>query len=207
MECIKERELEFVKELKCLEHKKYIEKYFLFSAAPVLTGVKTAVLISFKNCCMEVWKEQMNQLENITGLVTKELYRSCETFSVLIYNKELLETRVNSPIVKEILKRHDYPADDLKNMLEHLSMRFTSCRFPHEIGVFLGYPPEDVCSFIEKSGKDYLCCRYWKVYHDEERALEIFRFIDSAKAKAVELLKQHIPLHRVAKMLATTEIA
>jgi len=40
MECIKERELEFVKELKCLEHKKYIEKYFLFSAAPVLTGGK-----------------------------------------------------------------------------------------------------------------------------------------------------------------------
>jgi len=80
----------------------------------------------------------MNQLENITGLFTKELYRSCETFSVLIYNKELLETRVNNPIVKEILKRHDYPTDDLKNMLEHLSMRFTSCRFPHEIGVFLG---------------------------------------------------------------------
>ena len=132
MECIKERELEFVKELKCLEHKKYIEKYFLFSAAPVLTGVKTAVLISFK----KVWKEQMNQLENITGLFTKELYRSCETFSVLIYNKELLETRVNNPIVKEILKRHDYPTDDLKNMLEHLSIRFTSCRFPHEIGVF-----------------------------------------------------------------------
>ena len=36
--------------------------------------------------------------------------------------------------------------------------------FPHEIGLLLGYPPEDVSGFIENGGKNFLCSGYWKVY-------------------------------------------
>lgn len=46
--------------------------------------------------------------------------------------------------------------------------------FPHEIGLFLGYPPEDVCGFIENRAGGYKCVGEWKVYGDADKAKEIF---------------------------------
>lgn len=36
--------------------------------------------------------------------------------------------------------------------------------FPHEIGLFLSYPPEDVRGFIEHKGHESKCEGCWKVY-------------------------------------------
>ncbi|HJG30205.1 MAG TPA: DUF3793 family protein [Collinsella ihuae] len=46
--------------------------------------------------------------------------------------------------------------------------------FPHEMGLFLGYPYEDVVGFIQHRGRDYLAVGMWKVYADLERALATF---------------------------------
>lgn len=46
--------------------------------------------------------------------------------------------------------------------------------FPHEIGLFLGYPLEDVQGFIENCGKNYRLCGCWKVYGDPQAALRCF---------------------------------
>ena len=42
--------------------------------------------------------------------------------------------------------------------------------FPHEIGVFLGYPLADVIGFIQNRGKNFTACGYWKVYTDPTAA-------------------------------------
>ena len=42
--------------------------------------------------------------------------------------------------------------------------------FPHEIGLFLGYPPEDVAGFVRHRGKGCKCVGCWKVYGDEAAA-------------------------------------
>lgn len=47
--------------------------------------------------------------------------------------------------------------------------------FPHEIGLFLSYPPEDVRGFIEHRGHESKCDGCWKVYGDAERATKTFR--------------------------------
>ena len=44
--------------------------------------------------------------------------------------------------------------------------------FPHEIGLFLDYPADDVLAFVEKGGAGCKLCGYWKVYGDEEKALD-----------------------------------
>ena len=49
-----------------------------------------------------------------------------------------------------------------------------NCEFPHEIGLFLGYPPEDVKGFIENHAKNYKFTGYWKVYGDEAEAKKLF---------------------------------
>ncbi len=46
--------------------------------------------------------------------------------------------------------------------------------FPHEIGLFLGYPPKDVCGFIENRAGGYKCVGEWKVYGDEDKAKKTF---------------------------------
>ena len=46
--------------------------------------------------------------------------------------------------------------------------------FPHEIGLFLSYPPEDVRGFVENHACNYKCAGLWKVYGDEHRAQRLF---------------------------------
>ena len=47
--------------------------------------------------------------------------------------------------------------------------------FPHEIGLFLGYPPADVEGFIKSPNEGFCEVGYWKVYSDAEKARSVFR--------------------------------
>jgi hypothetical protein len=47
--------------------------------------------------------------------------------------------------------------------------------FPHEIGLFLGYPPSDVDGFIRNPNEGFCEVGYWKVYSDVESARRAFR--------------------------------
>lgn len=49
--------------------------------------------------------------------------------------------------------------------------------FPHEIGLFLGYPAEDVKGFIENKAACSKCSGCWKVYGDEQAARILFKNI------------------------------
>ena len=46
--------------------------------------------------------------------------------------------------------------------------------FPHEVGLFLGYPLEDVKGFIANGGRNCTCCGCWKCYGDPEEARRRF---------------------------------
>ena len=46
--------------------------------------------------------------------------------------------------------------------------------FPHEIGIFLGYPLMDIYGFINNYGKNSLYTGYWKVYHNKKEAIKTF---------------------------------
>ena len=50
----------------------------------------------------------------------------------------------------------------------------SSAEFPHEVGLFLSYPPEDVKGFIENRAANAKCTGVWKVYGDERQALQTF---------------------------------
>ena len=48
--------------------------------------------------------------------------------------------------------------------------------FPHEVGLFLGYPPEDVEGFIENKARSCKLTGYRKVYSDEEKAKNFAKY-------------------------------
>ena len=60
--------------------------------------------------------------------------------------------------------------------------------FPHEMGLLLGYPVEDVEGFIEHKGKNYLYSGYWKVYEDVASKRKIFEAYENAKEELIVLL-------------------
>lgn len=73
--------------------------------------------------------------------------------------------------VQAFLQGCGYPEGTWQHQLAHLSARLcTETDFPHEIGVFLGYPLEDVIGFVRHKGKNYTCKGYWKAYGDPEAA-------------------------------------
>ena len=47
--------------------------------------------------------------------------------------------------------------------------------FPHEIGLFLGYPLPDVLGYIQNRGKNSKLCGAWQVYGDAAEAERSFR--------------------------------
>ena len=51
---------------------------------------------------------------------------------------------------------------------------FENRSFPHEIGLFLGYPLDDVIGFIRNEGRNCKYTGFWKVYCNEEEAARIF---------------------------------
>ena len=62
-----------------------------------------------------------------------------------------------------------------------MKKRYEEFHCPHELGVFLGFPLNDVKDFINCSNKKCLSCKYWCVYNDVEAAEEIFSIYDRIK--------------------------
>lgn len=64
---------------------------------------------------------------------------------------------------------------DLQGYIERLRSHICDAAcFPHEIGIFLGYPLHDVQGFIENKGKGFSLCGFWKVYTEPQRAEKLF---------------------------------
>ena len=66
--------------------------------------------------------------------------------------------------------------------------------FPHELGLFLGYPVEDVEGFIRHNGKNYLYSGYWKVYKDAETKIKLFKNYEKVQTEIVRMLYEGIDI-------------
>lgn len=78
----------------------------------------------------------------------------------------------------------------------------TKEKFPHEIGVLLGYPTADVEGFIKNEGKNCLFTGYWKVYQNEQKAKCIFAAFDEVREVTVrEVLEGKELLHIMKRSL------
>jgi len=91
------------------------------------------------------------------------------------YRPSRLHADLSDENACRLLRDFGYPTGCPALCLAQLIRRLReSPEFPHEIGLFLGYPPEDVAGFIENQARAYKCAGCWKVYGDEERARRLF---------------------------------
>lgn len=155
-----------------------LEKHLVQFAAPVLAGLKTAAL--FSACCKDKLKF-MAELKKIEyklaqkGISVAVLKQGESRALVYVYRKNALKKDLRQKAVKLFLKRYGYAEFSAEGAIEILKKRIKSCgKFPHEIGLFLGYPYEDVIGFIENEGKNSKAVGCWKVYGDEKKAEKLF---------------------------------
>lgn len=154
------------------------EDYIVRNCAPTLAGIKTGSLFTcpFEN--KDVFLDsvrQMNKRFASKGLHLLPLRFSDKNALIYLYRPAKLRLDLSQTTAAELLKRSGYNTDSCEKCVVHLVKKLQQTEdFPHEIGLFLGYPPEDVCGFIEQGPDLCKASGCWKVYGDEEAAKKKF---------------------------------
>lgn len=179
-----------------------IETQLVLQCAPVLAGLKISNLLN-------VNRKQGELIQNLlaaTDLSCYVLLRNGHRMTILIYNKKMLKAYLKNKQVQSFLLGEGYGEMNLEEMLWLLSQRYQShmekrAGFPHELGVFLGYPMEDVEGFIENNGENFLCLGYWKVYQNRQAKLELFQKFERAKEWMILLVSNGMELIEAVNLL------
>ena len=171
------------------------EKDLLTFASPALLGRKQANLFSFSIDCLTDYRKEIDRYKKELaplGISVEYLYCLQNRVHLLVYRKDMMLQYLRQPAVKEFLIKEGYPA----NIGEEESLYQTLCilrkhiiqgaEFPHEVGFFFGYPPEDVFSFIREKGRNYKLVGDWKVYGDGKAALRTFRSYARCRKRLME---------------------
>ena len=176
------------------------ERTLAVHSAPTLLGIKCANLISVTieaNDMCDYWHE----FESRSGLQMRVLCKCHDRRLLYVYHEMLLEMQLRQPEILRFLSQYGYTENmDLQQMLGHLASRMQCGNFPHEIGVFLGYPLADVQGFISNHGKNCLLCGCWKVYSDPESARRTFANYDRCRDILRDKLQQGCGLFRALEL-------
>ena len=187
--------MDFMKYIKTTDTKNFIKGMFYCFCAPTIKGIKAASLINFRRKNGEnirsIWEANADKWLEPLGLewILLDEHYGKDNALVLVYRRELLEKILCRDKACCILKSQGYPlSNNVDDCLECLRKKF--CRgFPHEIGLFLDYPPDDVMGFIEdRTAKNLSCPGYWKVYGNAEEAQRIFNEYRKAECEAALLI-------------------
>jgi hypothetical protein len=152
-----------------------IKRIVIRQCGPVFMGIKPAALFPLNSTdyldCLSALLPR-----NISVLVVR---KTKGRPLVLLYEKTMLKKTLSYSAVRWFLLDMGYPAAaSLTSVFVHLKKRFAQEDFPHEVGLFLGYPVEDVSGFVRHRGQNYKLSGYWKVYGDAEEAKRLFRRYD-----------------------------
>ncbi len=151
------------------------EQKLAYHSAPVLLGIKPSNLMSL-NANDEIDFDMFNIMLLKKGIKIKTVCHCKNRKLLFIYNERMLSILLSENSRKEFMAKYGYDCgSSIESILNRLAERISrNSDFPHEIGIFLGYPIEDVIGFIENKGENFKLCGYWKVYGDEEKAKRTF---------------------------------
>lgn len=172
--------------------------------APSLLGIKCGSLVSISNSECSVYENVrlFNKRAAAKGLKIRVLSESNSRALILLYNENQLSQRLSEPERRQVLKRFGY-GDELtvSECLDLLSERVRGGDgFPHEIGVFLDYPVEDILGFIENNGRNFKLCGCWKVYGNEHMAAKTFEKYSKCRRFLCERLNMGEDFYRALKI-------
>ncbi len=154
------------------------EQYLIEHCSPTLAGIKTGSLFPVKIKKGTDFKPELRKLNELLhkkGLRAVLVRKRPYSVLVYVYRPDYLARDLKDPEAVKILKEKGYICNDPECCLKQLIDHFTTDEdFPHEIGLFLGYPPSDVRCFMESPWVGVKCRGCWKAYSNETEAQKTF---------------------------------
>ena len=121
--------------------------------SPTLAGLKTGNMFSYPYESREEVRNDLRRLNKILvpmGLRVLPLRYSDKTVLLYLYRIEDLKKDLSRNEAVKILQEVGYDSNDSDRCVVELISKLKSAKdFPHEVGLFLSYPPEDVRGFID----------------------------------------------------------
>ncbi len=180
------------------------EEIIIKHCSPTLAGIKTGSLFSVKITEeMDINREirQLNDVLRKKGLRIIPLKKTHEFALIYLYRPAHLKKDLSDPKALSILKKKGYELKSPECCIVQLVKNLKSDgAFPHEIGLFLGYPPSDVECFMKHPCNGVKCCGCWKAYSDEEKAMNMFMRFKKCTEAYHEMNKKGKSLHQLAVM-------
>ena len=163
--------------------------------APVISGIKISNLLTIPAKSLR----ELSVVLKKTELSFRILYPGRERLVILIYRETELKEYLEREEVMAFIYKCGYETSDISKIFPVFVkryMRYMELKqdFPHELGLFLGYPIEDVEGFIKENGKNYLYSGYWKVYKDTELKIRLFKNYEKVQTEIVRLLYEGLDI-------------
>ena len=180
---------------KCCENKSnslYIKRILEMLGAVIL-GSKPAEIINVPGS-KEDKKIKLSQIEAFFSNCSRITYRIITTHDggkrVLFINEKSMEKVLVNKRCINFLKFVGYSSDyELNDYMDELVFRLQSEEFPHEIGVFLGYPLKDVLGFMGYGKNELVEVKNWRIYGDKEISYEVYNNFMRDKAIMKEMIE------------------
>lgn len=173
-----------------------LASFLALNAAEVIAGEKPGNLFNIVNrprACGKnlyvAWKEHGLSLIAQAGLSSLILRDDSESLLLYVYDVTRLDTVLAHPGAAALLRRSGYQTPlATEEVLVELQKRMSGPTFPHEIGIFLGYPLKDVAGFIGYARLPFACQAAWRIYGNPTQSLELAeRFVTSRRNMAMRL--------------------
>lgn len=175
------------------------EQMLGYHCATTFKGLKAASLVCFQKADFEDFYGLLEEYKYCfccKGISLFQLRETEKHIFMLFYRASTLKLLFRQTRARKLLRQFGYEDGwKLHELLERLQLRMSGQQgFPHEIGLFLGYPVEDVEGFIEHSGKHCIYSGYWKVYANERTTRELFNIYTHCTRSFCMRLEAGIPI-------------
>ena len=155
-----------------------LENEIVKECAPTLAGIKMANLFNYRFVSEDEFDSEIktaNMNLNEKGVYIEVLRKTDMSSLIYVYRPSMLFKAVNNDDVWNILSSYGYIERSIQACINTLKERLmTQPCFPHEIGLFLGYPVEDVKEFIFNKGQNCKCRGVRKVYYNDKESVRTF---------------------------------
>lgn len=181
-----------------------IETQLALQCAPLITGLKVSNLLIIPKGNEEVVKRILNR----TGISYYRLIQTRTKTTFLLFRRNELEEFLSDEKVKNVFRKAGYKSLQIGKILRTFSLRYEAYMqgdkcFPHEMGLLLGYPVEDVVGFVENNGKNFLYSGYWKVYKNQKAKVKLFDKFKVAEETLIHLLSNGLSMSDIIDIYAT----
>ena len=178
--------------------------------SPTLAGLKTGSLFNCRYPSEEAMRADLrewNKRLKPKGVRVLPMRYSMGKALIYLYRPGRLHGDLRDPVACGLLENRGYPLGDPDRCVVCLARRIKDAsEFPHEIGLFLGYPPDDVLGFIRNGAARCKCVGDWKVYGDEVRAKQLFQQYRKCTAAFSDQLAKGKTLEQLTVTTHTTDL-